>query len=976
MINWDLQRRLVILTLLPLTFIALSLAIIFINKQVSLLSDSMAMHGHALARHLANASRHGLNSGNPEILKPLTQSILQEPDVAAITITDNNGSVIVRSSTTKQSFLEKNVESVTPRFSDSLIFMRPILTNGKLAPDAEARLNSTDYQQNFPHAFTNIIDPQYIIGWAIIEISQENIHARQRTVIFKSLATTLALLILGALIIFHISKKVTAPIFNLANAANEIEKGNLDIQLELESSGELLILERSINNMAESLRQSRDELQKQVDQATEDLLSSIQVVERQNKELAEARQQALLASRVKSEFLANMSHEIRTPMNGILGFIKLLNNTSLSPEQIEYINIIQKSSNSLLSIINDILDISKIEAGKVTLSGIEYDLQDCIEEVTSLLAPLAYEKNVNLVSMIYNDVPLNLIGDSAKLRQILTNLVSNAIKFTEVGDVVIRTMLEDENNDDITIKTMVSDTGIGINQKDQQRLFRTFAQVDSSSTRQFGGTGLGLTISKTLAEMMDGEIGVDSKINQGSTFWFTFTHKKIQTKQPELSVRSATTLTGYTILYYESNQASLLAMQHLMNNLKLNVITATSIPDLYHHIELSEKNTPYDLIILGLSQQEMLPNILNSQVEALKNMTQCNMLALINSADAKVFSTVRSSGINACIAKPVKHVEFYETMRNLLTPDATILNFPHGGPPEFPNSTSTELTSPANHSPDDDNPPLLGYKILIAEDQDTNARLIELILDYAGATTTVVENGELALNAASQQLFDIILMDIHMPVMNGVEATENIRALKNNNRNTPIIALTANAIEEDKVEYINAGINDVLIKPVDDNELFSMIKLHKPEHANISTNDDATQTEHQLPEETTKTPTDAQAEEMQKSYIDLRRYKNKEQLDKKEKLKNELFIMLLKELPDTREAISHSFAEKRFKELGDHVHKLHGATSYVNTPQLKSAVEDLEVSIKKKHDNNVIETKVSTVIQEIDLLLTEVEQGK
>ena len=220
--------------------------------------------------------------------------------------------------------------------------------------------------------------------------------------------------------------------------------------------------------MAESLRQSREQLQEKVDQATSDLLSSIQVVERQNKELSEARQEALLASRVKSEFLANMSHEIRTPMNGIIGFTKLLQKTNPTNEQSDYIKTIEKSANNLLSIINDILDISKIEAGKVTLKGEQYNLRTCVEEVTALLAPLAYEKNLNLVSMIYNDVPLQLHGDASKLRQIFTNLVSNAIKFTEVGDVVVRIMLEDETNDDVTLKVMVTDTGIGINQKDQQ----------------------------------------------------------------------------------------------------------------------------------------------------------------------------------------------------------------------------------------------------------------------------------------------------------------------------------------------------------------------------------------------------------------------------------------------------------------------------------------------------------------------------
>ncbi|MCI0505249.1 MAG: response regulator, partial [Gammaproteobacteria bacterium] len=771
--------------------------------------------------------------------------------------------------------------------------------------------------------------------------------------------------------VLRISKKLTSPILKLAEAAKEIEKGNFDIELDLESKGEFLSLERSINSVAESLRQSREQLQERIDQATSNLLSSIQVVERQNKELSEARQQALLASRVKSEFLANMSHEIRTPMNGIIGFIKLLRKTRPNAEQLDYIDTIEKSANNLLSIINDILDISKIEAGKAVLKGEEYNLRSCIEEVCALLAPLAYEKNLNLVSMIYNDVPLQLHGDALKLRQILTNLISNAIKFTEVGDVVVRTMLEDESNSSVTIKIMVSDTGIGISQNDQHRLFRTFSQVDSSSTRKYGGTGLGLMISKTLAEMMNGEIGIDSKINQGSTFWFTFSHEKQKASaKPESTPVS---LAGFKVLFYDANQASRLAVQHLLANWGIDVITLTTMPDVHNHIAIAEKNAPFDLLILGLSQQETQASIITGQVHSIREITQCNILALINSAEAKVFNTIRSAGINAVISKPVKHDEFHKLLQKLLVPDNSLLDFPNfdsmaePAVKRIPYAAAVTPAKPQKTEIDATRLPLSGINILIAEDQEINARLMDILLSQAGAATTVVENGRRALETANSRLFDFILMDIQMPEMNGVEATRQIRQLENKNKDTPIVALTANTVAEDKSHYLEAGMNDVLIKPVDEDKLIDTILASinaNPQFASAIETHSASM--HAKSGISKILPT-------QKAYINLERYKH-ELATTKQKLTDEMFDMLLNELPRFKEMINKAFADNDYDSLDHHVHKLHGAASFCNVPVLKKAVESLEIAIKKKYHPDTIRANLKVVNLEIDTALNSVSK--
>ncbi len=967
MMNWDIQRRFVILSLLPLALIAAVLVIFFVYQQTTELADSLKVRGQSLARQLATASSHGVSTNNLELIKPMTKTILDEDDVAAITITDNDGAVILRALDNKKSFLEAQ-QADQPQFTDNLIFMRPILSHNN--PQVGGDLKFSDYQLNFPHEFPEIIDPRNITGWAIVELSQQNNRDKQHAIVTNSLGVAGVILFICTLLVFRISKKLTSPILKLAVAANEIEKGNLDIELDLESKGEFLSLERSINGMAESLRQSREQLQERIDQATSDLLSSIQVVERQNKELSEARQQALLASRVKSEFLANMSHEIRTPMNGIIGFIKLLQKTKPTAEQLDYINTIQRSANNLLSIINDILDISKIEAGKASLKGEEYNLRNCIEEVCGLLAPLAYEKNLNLVPMIYNDVPLQLHGDVLKLRQILTNLISNAIKFTEVGDVVIRTMLEDENNDNVTIKVMVTDTGIGISQKDQHRLFRTFSQVDSSSTRKYGGTGLGLMISKTLTEMMNGEIGVDSKINQGSTFWFTFTHEK-RKESPEKEPASVP-LTGFKALLYESNQASRLAIQHLLENWGIDVIALTTMSDVHNHIEIAEKNAPFDLLVLGLSQQETQPNIISGQIESIRKITSCNILALANSADAKVFQTIKNAGINAATTKPVKYNELHLLLQKLLVPDNSLLDF--SSIDSMPDLTikSTRYTTavtpskPQSPTVDPAELPLHGINILIAEDQEINARLMDILLSQAGATTTVVENGQRALEAANSEIFDFILMDIQMPEMNGVEATKRIRQLENKNKNIPIVALTANVIIEDRASYLLAGMNDVLVKPVDEDKLISTIlaSIHPTHRRTASKQDqsDSRQTKSRQSEKPLPT---------RKAYINLERYKNDLNRTKQE-LNNEMYAMLLKELPRFRESINKAFEDKDFESMDHHVHKLHGAASFCQAPSLKKSVEALEISIKKKYHRDNIKANLKVVNLEIDTMLDSV----
>jgi two-component system sensor histidine kinase BarA len=476
--------------------------------------------------------------------------------------------------------------------------------------------------------------------------------------------------------------------------------------------------------------------------------------------------------------------------------------------------------------------------------------------------------------------------------------------------------------------------------------------------------------------MMNGEIGVDSKINQGSTFWFTFSHAK-QASQDK-AYWSNLPLTGYRVLLYDANQAARLAVQHLLEHWGIDVITLTTISDVHNHVEIAEKSVPFDLIVLGLSRQETQPGLLNGQIESIRNVTPCNIIALVNSAEAKIFADIRSSGINAALSKPVRYGEFHQLLCKMLVPDNALLEYT-GSEQRNP---VTVVTDDQSHVPpltkenvsddtsDASTLPLHDTTILVVEDQETNARLIDIMLQQAGATSVVVSNGQQALDAVTHGSYDVILMDIQMPEMNGVEATRRIRTLDNNNCDIPIFALTANTVQEDQATYLAAGMNDVLVKPVDEELLINMIldAVHPERYA-----DSAMPITNQKLQKTNShtNPESAVSRTNQKAYINVHHYKSKLAESKKE-LSREMYKLLVKELPGFQNLINQAFKDGDFAMMDHHAHKLHGATAYCDVPALKDAVESLEISIKKKHSDTTIRAKLKVLNMEIDTIITPV----